>query len=243
MMCLSSDDAGLPMRLAQKRNEAKLTQQDLAEQIGIAPRNVSLYENGHARPRGETTRKLAEALACDPHWLATGQHSETQKYLANQFLEQRALRPTLRSVFIEDWRTLSNEKPKYGQPIFNPRPTAPYHSSDPSLFAHWVETTLSIFRATRYPGSHPTDIEYPPSTIFVFDTRPMSAETLRNGSLVIYRWADQMGAPGLRRVVREDGASEIMLVSSNSVMPPILFDPLEIRIIGVVVSRSVAMPI
>lgn len=238
MKIIQGDDVGLPIRLVQKRNEAQMTQQELAEKIGIAPRNVSLYENGHARPRGETTRKLAAALACDPYWLATGKNADTQKYLANSYHETRTIKPTLTSVFVEDWETLSDEPLKFA-PHFTLNPTAPSHSSDPSLFAHWVATTFSLFRATRYPGSRPENVEYPAGTVIVFDAGPTSAETLRNGDVVIYRLADEVGAPGLRRVVRENGAREIMLVSFDPVMPPIQFDELDVRIIGVVVSRCV----
>ncbi|WP_176316814.1 LexA family transcriptional regulator [Burkholderia vietnamiensis] len=232
------DDIGLAMRLAQKRNDAKLTQQELADRIGIAARNVSLYENGHARPRGETIRKLAAALACDPYWLATGKNADTQKYLADSYHATRAIMPTLTSVLIEDWDTLSDETPKF-LPHFTLNPTAPNHSSDPGLFAHLVATTFSQFRATRYPGTRCENVEYPPGTVIVFDAGPTSAETLRNGDVVIYRLADEVGAPGLRRVARENAAREIMLVSLNPAMPPIEFDELDTRIIGVVVSRCV----
>jgi len=48
------------------RRDAVLTQQELADRIGVQQRMVSKWENGEAMPRPTNIRKLAEALAVEP---------------------------------------------------------------------------------------------------------------------------------------------------------------------------------
>ena len=48
------------------RRDAVLTQQELADQIGVQQRMVSKWENGEAMPRPTNIRKLAEALGVEP---------------------------------------------------------------------------------------------------------------------------------------------------------------------------------
>lgn len=48
------------------RNEAKLTQKDLAEKSGISLRALSNYENGTRTPSMEVIIKIAGALGVDP---------------------------------------------------------------------------------------------------------------------------------------------------------------------------------
>ena len=54
--------------IAQARINAGLTQQQLAEKIGVSQKMISAWEAGYRNPKLETVRKLADALGID--WLA-----------------------------------------------------------------------------------------------------------------------------------------------------------------------------
>jgi len=58
-----------PSRLAIARKRRGLTLTRLAGLTGLSTRSVSLYENGHAEPAGDTLRLLAEALDVSPEFL------------------------------------------------------------------------------------------------------------------------------------------------------------------------------
>jgi transcriptional regulator with XRE-family HTH domain len=187
------------LSLIQSRSAAGLPQAALAEKVNIAPRNFSLYENGRSKPREETVRKIASVLNCDVAWLATGQNVDTQRALAAQYSQRVACIPTQTATYIEEWTGLCtlNSLPIWALKTFNPDPNtkSPNHSLDPREFAHWVCDTVGRFRATRYPGSFPANCEFPAGTILVFDSGPVTAETLRDGDVVIYRLAEEDGAP------------------------------------------------
>lgn len=46
------------------RDEAKMTQQQLADKLGIQRTLLSFYENGRAIPEYSLVQKMAEALGC-----------------------------------------------------------------------------------------------------------------------------------------------------------------------------------
>ena len=48
------------------RREAVLTQQELADRMGVQQRMVSKWENGETMPRPANIRKLAAALGVEP---------------------------------------------------------------------------------------------------------------------------------------------------------------------------------
>ena len=49
-------------KIKNARERAGLSQQELADQIGVGKRTIASYENGKTRPRSATLDKLAEAL-------------------------------------------------------------------------------------------------------------------------------------------------------------------------------------
>lgn len=217
-------------RLLEARRKASITQQELADKAGIDKRNISLYENGHARPRGETIRKLADELDCDADWLANGFSAEEAKYLEDQHQVQKPLIPRVRPIYIENWTSLPKQ---CGLGIgYSER-------SKPELFVHWVETTLSNLRATRYPGTYPDNPEFPSGTVLIFDVAVFTENRLRNGDVVIFRTGNCDSEPGLRRFVRDPGIGQSMLMSLSLGLPAIPFDKHDIQIIGVVVGQLI----
>jgi DNA-binding XRE family transcriptional regulator len=64
----------LPKRITQAREDAGLTKTAVAEKMGVAPSQVTRWENGERKEGIElaTVLRLAEALGCNDGWLATG---------------------------------------------------------------------------------------------------------------------------------------------------------------------------
>lgn len=52
--------------LRQLREDAVLTQAELAEQVGVSVTAISHWETGNKRPRASNIRKLASALGVTP---------------------------------------------------------------------------------------------------------------------------------------------------------------------------------
>lgn len=56
-------------RIARYRREAGLSQEKLAEKVGIRPETVSRLERGHSLPSIETVAQIARALSVELHEL------------------------------------------------------------------------------------------------------------------------------------------------------------------------------
>jgi len=65
-------DTALAQRIIKARSARGWSQADLAEISGIAPAQISRYEQGRNAPRPPVLAKLAKALEVDFDWLATG---------------------------------------------------------------------------------------------------------------------------------------------------------------------------
>ncbi|HEC2625681.1 TPA: helix-turn-helix domain-containing protein [Raoultella planticola] len=59
-------------RITSRRKELGLTQQQLADAIGISGVSVYKWEAGINTPKGHNLFSLAEALRCSPAWLLNG---------------------------------------------------------------------------------------------------------------------------------------------------------------------------
>ena len=57
--------------LKELRRQAMLTQQELAERVGVHYRRIQEWESGAASPRPVNQRRLAEALGVTPRELLT----------------------------------------------------------------------------------------------------------------------------------------------------------------------------
>lgn len=56
-------------RLRQAREMAGLTQQDLAEKLGVTKNSISNYENGVSSPKWDILVKIFDVLRVDPNFL------------------------------------------------------------------------------------------------------------------------------------------------------------------------------
>lgn len=61
------------VRLRQARNQADITQHQLALRIGCQDQEISRYERGAIEPRTERVQQLATALGVSPGWLLFGE--------------------------------------------------------------------------------------------------------------------------------------------------------------------------
>ena len=64
---------GFAYRLKQVREEAGLSQEELAKKIGSSKTSIQSYERGHL-PKGDKLLSLSEALSCSIDWLLKGEH-------------------------------------------------------------------------------------------------------------------------------------------------------------------------
>lgn len=63
-------------RITSRRKELGLTQQQLADAVGISGVSVYKWEAGINAPKGQNLFSLSEALHCSPTWLLNGTDSD-----------------------------------------------------------------------------------------------------------------------------------------------------------------------
>lgn len=84
-------------RIRRKRIGLRLTQLDLAKQLGITPQHVSAIEKNHRLPSIEILDKLAEALGVSIDFLVNG-HSSILQDLISSIQADRRLSPRARNT-------------------------------------------------------------------------------------------------------------------------------------------------
>jgi transcriptional regulator with XRE-family HTH domain len=55
---------------------------ELAEKLDVTPAAVSNWMTGVNEAKGKNLRKLSEILACDPHWLTTGEVDDKETLIS-----------------------------------------------------------------------------------------------------------------------------------------------------------------
>ncbi|MEC6147543.1 LexA family protein [Klebsiella pneumoniae] len=68
-------DDSFPGRVAIARSAIGMTQDELAQKVGVVRRQIAAYEGGEARPREKALQNLAAALGTTTEWLAQGKGS------------------------------------------------------------------------------------------------------------------------------------------------------------------------
>ena len=56
-------------KIKRARQEAGITQAELARRLNVTPQTIGQYERGLINPKYETALKFAEALDLQPSWL------------------------------------------------------------------------------------------------------------------------------------------------------------------------------
>ncbi|WP_338494204.1 XRE family transcriptional regulator [Erwinia aphidicola] len=65
-------DDNFYLRISAVRKSLGLTQDQLAEKVGVVRRQIAAYEAGDSKPRGKVLENLAHTLGATVDWLATG---------------------------------------------------------------------------------------------------------------------------------------------------------------------------
>ena len=60
-------------RIRLVREKAKLSQEELAEKLGVTQTTITRYENGHRLPCADFLESLVKLSGCDPGWLLAGE--------------------------------------------------------------------------------------------------------------------------------------------------------------------------
>lgn len=68
-------------RIRQRRKELKLTQQALADLVGVSRVTVTGWERDDYQPNGANLQVLSDALQCDPIWLMSGKRQHEQEVI------------------------------------------------------------------------------------------------------------------------------------------------------------------
>lgn len=237
---ISGPNHGFAIRFIDARRRANLTQEQLAEKLGIDKRNISKYENGHQVPQGKTLVAIAKVFGVDPEEFSTGQSLNLRKYLAEQRNNQPQMSKQIDLLYIQEWSKLS-VGPAPGMPRYNPTPRYGMELSDINEFVPVAKGALDCYRAVRYPVGDPANSIYPAGCVIVYDSGPLMLEQIPSGSDVIFRVRGEENEPSLRRVVRELGMREASLVPIDSAMPfnALPLDVVYVDVIGVVVTRVI----
>lgn len=90
-------------RLKEERGKKKLSQNELANTIGVHVTNISRYERGENRPTTDVLKKLADALDITTDYLMYGSTNE----LATESIADKELLSLFKKV-----NTLPSEKKK-----------------------------------------------------------------------------------------------------------------------------------
>ena len=75
-------------RVKELRKQNHLTQEKLAELIGIDTRNLIKIENGETFPRVQTLEKLLEVLKIAPYEIFRNEHLDNPEILRNKIIQK-----------------------------------------------------------------------------------------------------------------------------------------------------------
>lgn len=226
------------LRLIGLRRKKKLTQYELAKEIGTDKRSISMYENGRTFPREDTLKHLAQQFDVDCYWLKTGQSPEIRKYLEGQ--QQKSsnngnLLSRVELLNIESWDDIGNDT-AFSRKTYTEKPTCGAHSSEIGLFMPVVKSAFDRFRAVALPSRFQINSVYEKGAIVTFDEGNIFIEKIPSGSDVIFRITGKENKPGLRKLIKEPGVEPMLTtLDSTSNLPAIMFNDINIEILGVVI--------
>lgn len=75
-------------RIKEKRKQINLTQEQLAEKIGVTVGYVSQCERGISKINLEKLSEICDVLNCDLSYFVTGSTVESSQYLNDEFYEK-----------------------------------------------------------------------------------------------------------------------------------------------------------
>ena len=97
----------LGLRLKQLRKENKMTQQQLADSIGVSKTSVIYWEKDENMPKHESLMALAKTLKTTPDWLLSGKVSQTpiidSSLVSDLYTNTRPSKRKLRKIPVLDF--------------------------------------------------------------------------------------------------------------------------------------------
>lgn len=84
--------------LKEMRDEAILTQEELAQRVGVTKMTIYSWERGETGPRPAHIRKLAEVLGQDPKVVRAASLAVQKEYKAKQQAKERGITETWRGA-------------------------------------------------------------------------------------------------------------------------------------------------
>ena len=76
---LDAPEAGFPERMRELRKQKRLSQQELADLVGLHQSHIGRYERGASRPTADALKRLADALVVTGDYLLSGSSDEVAK--------------------------------------------------------------------------------------------------------------------------------------------------------------------
>lgn len=93
-------------KIREYRKKKKLTQEQLAEMVGIGTANISYIENGKFAPSMETLDRLAEALDVYPYELYMFEHLKSEKEIKEELFNALSADEKLLRLVYKFYRTI-----------------------------------------------------------------------------------------------------------------------------------------
>lgn len=147
-------DDSFPSRVAIARTALGLTQDELAQKVGVVRRQIAAYEGGEAKPRIQALQNLAAALGTTTDWLINGQGSgpDTSSIKRTITVREIPIFTNLKSVVLMDgeW-TMDGSVSGY---------TSAPNSAGEGAFAYRVEGDSM---------DAPAGVSFPHGTLVIFD--------------------------------------------------------------------------
>ncbi|KHD85661.1 transcriptional regulator [Heyndrickxia ginsengihumi] len=104
----------LPKRLSHRRKQLKLSQEDMADKLGITRQGYGHYETGRNQPDNETLIKIAQILDCSTDYLLgitddpTKESTQDSLKEINKLIKEYGIE-RIGFFDIEEWKNLSKE--------------------------------------------------------------------------------------------------------------------------------------
>lgn len=222
------------IRLLNARKRENKTQEQVATHCGIASRNISLYESGHAMPRPTTLQKIADFLGTDAYFLVHGRDKLTDQYLS-QSCKKDFFHKKVNYLYVNDWdvvklRTNFNRS----VPQYNENPTRQNQSNDLSKFIpylsdpfHYIAVRLPE-KLTNFCSSNPNNFD----EIAIINTAHTSTTDLKNGTYILYAPIDMTQQPSLGIIKREIGEQNFFIASVPNELKVTAYNDTEYQILG-----------
>lgn len=96
----------LGARIAALRRKQGLSQSHLAQQLGVSPSAIGMYEQGRREPSAALLVALARQFGVSTDYLLTGRPSQGEMQMLRQLMQERLNRTSPRDLTAEELEVL-----------------------------------------------------------------------------------------------------------------------------------------